>query len=87
MPSKTKRLDLARMFIWMVSTCCAMTDNTSTLMRLNSSKQHQPPAAARPLKNLPMAMKSKPSEQLKTTHMTATALARSFTVSVLPVPG
>ena len=31
-------------------------------------------------------MKSRPSEQLNTTHCLATALAKSFVVSVLPVP-
>ena len=31
----------------------AMTDKTSILIRLNSSKQHQAPAEAKPLKNLP----------------------------------
>jgi len=38
------------------------------------------------LKNLPMILKSKPSEQLNTTHCFARAFARSFVVSVLPVP-
>ena len=33
-----------------------------------------------------MARKSNPSLQLKTTHCLANALARSFVVSVLPVP-
>ena len=56
------------------------------LMRLNSSKQAQAPAEASPLKNLPMARKSRPSLQLKTTHCLARALARSFVVSVFPVP-
>jgi hypothetical protein len=31
----------------------AITDNTSILILLNSSKQHQAPDEARPLKNLP----------------------------------
>ena len=31
---------------------CAMTDSTSILILLNSSKQHQAPALAKPLKNL-----------------------------------
>jgi hypothetical protein len=34
----------------------------------------------------PIARTSKPAEQLKTMHCLATAFARSFTVSVLPVP-
>ncbi len=37
-------------------------------MRLNSSKHAQAPACANPLKNLPIALKSRPSEQLNTTH-------------------
>jgi len=56
------------------------------LIRLNSSKQHQAPDAARPLKNLATIRWSISSEQLKTTHYLARALARSFVDSVLPVP-
>lgn len=44
------------------------------------------PHLARPLKNLPMAMKSSWSEQLNTTVWMAKALPRSLVVSVLPVP-
>jgi len=55
-------------------------------MRLNSSRQHQAPEDDRPLKNFLMDWKFSCSEQLKTTHCTAIALARSLTVSVLPVP-
>ena len=63
-----------------------MTESTSRSILLNSSKQHHAPEAARPLKNLAIAMKSRPSEQLNTTHYTAIAFARSLTDSVLPVP-
>ena len=63
-----------------------MTDNTSMLIRLNSSKQHQAPADANPLKNLPTIMKSIESEQLKTTHCLAKAFARSLVDYVFPVP-
>lgn len=38
------------------------------------------------MKNLPIALKSSPSEQLNTTHCLAIALAKSFVVSVFPVP-
>ena len=53
---------------------------------MNSSKQAQDPLCASPLKNLPIALKSRPSEQLKTTQCLAKALAKSLTVSVFPVP-
>lgn len=56
------------------------------LIRLNSSKQAQAPEAANPLKNLPTMITSIESEQLKTTHYLAKALARSLVDSVLPVP-
>ena len=35
---------LASKACWMVEICCATTDNTSTSIRLNSSKQAQAPA-------------------------------------------
>jgi hypothetical protein len=63
-----------------------MTDNTDGIIRLNSSKQHQAPELASPLKNLSIALWVNSGEQLKTTHLIATALAKSLTVSVLPVP-
>jgi hypothetical protein len=63
-----------------------MTLSTSTWMRLNSSKRAQAPAWARPLKKRPVILKSRPSEQLKTTTGTASALPRSLVVSVFPVP-
>ena len=53
---------------------------------MNSSKHAQAPLLAKPLKNFPIALKSKPSEQLNTTHYLAKAFARSLTVSVFPVP-
>jgi len=64
----------------------AITESTSILIRLNSSKQAHAPALANPLKNLPTIMKSIESEQLKTTHYLARALAKSLVDSVLPVP-
>lgn len=70
----------------MVISCWAMTDSTSISILLNSSKQHQAPDCASPEKNLPIILKSRPSEQLKTTHCIAKALARSLVVSVFPVP-
>lgn len=63
-----------------------MTDNTSTWILLNSSKQHQAPADASPLKNLATIKWSIPSEQLNTTHYLAKAFAKSFVDSVFPVP-
>jgi hypothetical protein len=64
----------------------AITDSTSMLIRLNSSKQAQAPEAANPLKNFPTIITSMESEQLNTTHYLARALARSLVLSVLPVP-
>ena len=63
-----------------------MTDSTSMLILLNSSKQHHAPAAARPLKKLAIMLISIVGEQLNTTHYLARALAKSFVDSVLPVP-
>jgi hypothetical protein len=57
-----------------------MTDNTYRSIRLNSSKQHHEPELANPLKNFLMAIKLRPSEQLKTTQGDAKALAKSLTV-------
>ena len=55
-PSKTNRLTPWFMAIWMHWICCAMTDSTSSSIRLNSSKHDQAPACAKPLKNLPIAL-------------------------------
>jgi len=66
--------------------CIAITDNTSTRIRLNSSNVHHAPVPHSPLKNLHMAMWSIELEQFMTTHWIASAFARSFTDSVLPVP-
>lgn len=63
-----------------------MTDKTSKSILLNSSKQDQAPHEARPLKNLAIALKSRPSEQLNTIHYLAKDFERSLTVSVFPVP-
>lgn len=56
------------------------------MILLNSSKQAQAPADAKPLKNLPTIIKSIESEQLKTTHCFAKAFAKSLVVYVFPVP-
>ena len=63
-----------------------MTDKTSVSIRLNSSKQHQQPEEANPLKNLLIPWILIPSVQLNTLHMTPTHLDKSFTDSVFPVP-
>lgn len=63
-----------------------MTERTSKSILLNSSKQDHAPEEVSPLKNLAIAWVFKPSPQLKTIHYTATALAKSFTDSVFPVP-
>ena len=57
MPSNSKVASLADLALWMVRICWAMTDSTSRSMRLNSSKQAQAPADAKPLKNLPCSHK------------------------------
>jgi hypothetical protein len=56
------------------------------LILLNSSKQHQAPEAARPLKKVATIVCVMSPEQLKTTQCFAKALARSLVDSVLPVP-
>ena len=48
-PWKMKRFFLSLMASWMDFTWTATTDNTSTEMRLNSSKQPQAPVCASPL--------------------------------------
>ena len=53
---------------------------------MNSSKQHQAPQHIKPLKNLLIDITFKPSEQLNTIHCIPKQLAKSLTVSVLPVP-
>ena len=53
---------------------------------MNSSKQAQAPQQASPLKNFDIAATSNWSEQLNTMHYLAVALAKSFVVSVFPVP-
>jgi len=63
-----------------------ITERTPILILLNSSKQDQVPLAARPLKNLLMALKSKLLEQLNTNVCRAIRFANSLVVSVLPVP-
>ena len=58
-PSNSKVASLAALALWMVRICWAMTESTSRSMRLNSSKQAQAPADARPLKNLPCSRQAK----------------------------
>lgn len=72
--------------VWIWSIWDATTESTSTSILLNSSKQAHAPQQASPRKNFPMVSTSSCSEQLKTRHYFARALARSFVVSVLPVP-
>lgn len=55
-PSKLNIFFFYRMADWMVRTCWAMTERTSKSILLNSSKQHQAPELANPLKNFLMAM-------------------------------
>jgi len=64
----------------------AITDNTSTSILLNSSRQAQAPYSLSPEKSLPISLYSIYSEQLNTTQITPKPLARSFVLSVLPVP-
>ena len=54
----TRRVSIGRRVdaCWIVSTCWATTDSTSRIIRLNSSKQAQAPEAAKPLKNLAIAL-------------------------------
>jgi hypothetical protein len=54
-----------------------MTNSTSTLMRLNSSKQLQAPACAIPLKEVGLWKAVMFSLQLNTTQKIAIALASS----------
>ena len=65
--------------------CEAITDNTSILILLNSSKHIQEPQFAKPLKKAATATKSVSSEQLYTTHCLAILFAKSFVDSVFPV--
>jgi hypothetical protein len=65
---------------------CATTDNTSSFILLNSSKQHHAPLELNPLKKVPIMVYSISGPQLNTLHSLAKFLARSLVVSVLPVP-
>lgn len=47
-------LTFAALAFLMVMSCWAMTDRTSMSIRLNSSKQHQAPDCAKPLKKRPI---------------------------------
>lgn len=50
-PSNTNVSMLVLTAWTMLNICCATTDNTSMLMRLNSLKQTHAPDEAKPLKN------------------------------------
>jgi hypothetical protein len=63
-----------------------MTERTSSSILLNSSKHAQAPQQASPLKNFAIASTLSYSEQLNTMHCLAAAFAKSFVVSVFPVP-
>lgn len=63
-----------------------MTDKTSTLILLNSSRHDHAPHNAIPDKYRPIVIKSTLSEQLNTKHLIYKAFDKSLTVSVLPVP-
>lgn len=63
-----------------------MTDNTSTSIRLNSSKQDHAPYWAKPLNNLDINLYSICSEQLNTIQNMPNTLAKSLVDSVFPVP-
>mmetsp|Transcript_26031 Transcript_26031/g.76312 ORF Transcript_26031/g.76312 Transcript_26031/m.76312 type:complete len:257 (+) Transcript_26031:2191-2961(+) len=85
-PSRSTTDRSARRPNWTALSCCATTESTSTLMRLNSSRHPHAPAAAMPRKMRPIAAALWLCVQLKMTQCLANALARSFTVSVLPTP-
>ena len=63
-----------------------MADNCSSNNLLNSSKHPQAPDLVRPIKILPMALKSIPSSQLNTRTCLPNACPKAFTDSVFPVP-
>ena len=69
-----------------VRSCDAMAERTSTPMRLNSSRHAHAPERTKPSNSRSVILKVTPSEQLKTTQRRAMLLAKSLTVSVLPVP-
>ena len=54
LPSKTISVCFLSLAPNNVNSCWAMTERTSMLIRLNSSKQIQAPQQASPLKNLPI---------------------------------
>ena len=85
LPSNTIRSSFALITCWIDMICCPITESTSILMRLNSSKHAHAPQA-KSFEKFSHGDKSRPSEQLNTTHCIAKALARSLVVSVFPVP-
>ena len=58
------RLTFAALAFLMVMSCWAITDKTSMSIRLNSSKQHQAPDCARPLKKRPIIWNQNNAVQL-----------------------
>ena len=69
-----------------VCSYCAITDSTSIFILLNSSRHAHAPVYDNPENNLPIITQVIYSEQLNTTHCIPRPLARSFVLSVLPVP-
>ena len=90
LPSKSIfEYDLPSLFltsVWIYIIYWAITESTSTSIRLNSSKHAHAPQHARPAKNFAITITSHWSLQLNTMHYFATDLARSWMVSALPVP-
>ena len=64
----------------------AATESTSISIRLNSSKEHHYPVAQSPLNNFYMILAVIESEQFITIQKRPMAFAKSFVLSVLPVP-
>ena len=56
LPSNRNSVSLFLRASWMDFTCDETTESTSTVMRLNSSKQPHAPVCTRPLKIMPMAL-------------------------------
>jgi len=63
-----------------------MTERTSRFIRLNSSRQLQAPVMTTPENNFAIMWYSIYSPQLMTTQKMPQAFARSFVLSVFPVP-
>ena len=70
----------------MLYICWEITDKTSTLILLNSSRQIHDPVLAYPMKSFSIILTVFYSEQLKTMQYLARTFAKSLQLSVLPVP-